>query len=225
MRRHGPAGPRPAACAVSAARRARWRNRAAARVPLLFSGVSSFCFSSPIPDRSDVGAEVSACSWGLRRGAWRGAVGGTESRPGDTACLVPAGGGDTCVTDLTGGAKTALVIYRGGIRMPQGESCQRSWRGRPMTRQGPLGKLQGFYMLRTLSELSPPGPSGRGLRLGRGVHTFWNLCSSCEPRGRTAGKGLARSSSSCSLGPSRAGQWQRKKQRVLESRTSSSSAL
>lgn len=148
-----------------------------------------------------------------------------RAAPGTQRAWSLRGGGDTCVTDLTGGAKTALVIYRGGIRMPQGESCQRSWRGRPMTRQGPLGKLQGFYMLRTLSELSPPGPSGRGLRLGRGVHTFWNLCSPCEPRGRTAGKGLARSSSSCSLGPSRAGQWQRKKQRVLESRTSSSSAL
>lgn len=75
------------------------------------------------------------------------------------AWSLPGGGGDTCVTDLTGGAKTALVIYRGGIRMPQGESSQRSWRGRPMTGQGPLGKLQGFYMLRTFCEPSPTGPS------------------------------------------------------------------
>lgn len=155
-----------------------------------------------------------------------GRRGRNREPPRGHSVLGPCGGGvDTCVTDLTGEAKTALVIYRGGIRMPQGESSQRSWRGRPMTGQGPLGKLQEFYMLRTFCEPSPTGPSGRGLRLGRGVNTFWNLCSPCEPRGRPAGKGLARSSSSCGLGPSRAGQWQGKKQRVLESRTSSSSAL
>lgn len=43
---------------------------------------------------------------------------------------------------------------------------------RPMTGQGPLGKLQVFYGIRTLSEPCPTGPSGRELHL---VITFWNL--------------------------------------------------
>lgn len=44
-----------------------------------------------------------------------------------------------------------------------------------MTGQGPLGKLQGFYGIRTFSEPCPTGPSGRGLHLGPGVNILWNL--------------------------------------------------
>lgn len=55
-----------------------------------------------------------------------GRRGRNREPPRGHSVLGPCRGGvDTCVTDLTGGAKTALVIYRDGIRMPQGSLAVR----------------------------------------------------------------------------------------------------